>query len=50
MSNKKRFNIAFVDGQNLNLGTATENWSVDFRRFRLYLKHKYGVEEAYMFL
>ena len=43
-------NIAFIDGQNLHLGTTSENWKVDFQRFRIYLKEKFGVEEAYIFL
>lgn len=42
-------NIAFIDGQNLNLGTAEEGWSVDYERFRIYLRDKYLVEDAYYF-
>jgi len=42
-------NIAFIDGQNLFLGTAEENWSIDFKRFRVYLRDKFKVEEAYYF-
>lgn len=45
-------NIAFIDGQNLYMGTRTgsDPWSVDFFRFRRYLKEKYSVERAYYFL
>ncbi len=43
-------NIAFVDGQNLHLGTTEENWKVDFVKFRIYLNDKYNVSEAYYFL
>lgn len=48
----KESNIAFVDGQNLYLGTTqSENkWAVDLSRFRVYLNKKYGVKEAYYFL
>ena len=43
-------NIAFIDSQNLHLGTMSEKWKIDFQRFRVYLREKYGVEEAYIFL
>lgn len=45
-------NIAYIDNQNLYMATthAPEPWSVDMRRFRVYLREKYGVEEAYLFM
>lgn len=46
-------NIAFIDGQNLHLGTLKSDktgWCVDYWKFRRYLKEKYEVEEAYYFL
>jgi uncharacterized LabA/DUF88 family protein len=46
-------NIAFIDGQNLHLGTfGTDGsgWKLDHKRFRTYLSDKYGVAEAYYFL
>lgn len=43
-------NIAFVDGQNLHLGTKECGWSVDHYRFRKYLQAKYRIGEAYYFL
>ena len=45
-------NQAFIDGQNLQLGTtkARPSWKVDLHRFRVYLREKYNVEEAYYFL
>ncbi len=46
----KENNIAFIDGQNLHLGTASAGWKVDFLRFRVYLRDKFSVEEAYIFL
>ncbi len=46
----KEKNIAFVDGQNLHLWTNSENWQVDFARFRVYLNRKFKVEKAYYFL
>jgi uncharacterized LabA/DUF88 family protein len=43
-------NLAFIDGQNLNFGTRANNWKVDLVRFRVFLKEKYNVEEAYYHL
>jgi uncharacterized LabA/DUF88 family protein len=45
-------NIAFIDAQNLYLGTRNSSvpWNIDCFKFRKYLKEKYGVEEAYYFL
>lgn len=43
-------NIAFIDAQNLHLWTASENWKIDFKRFRIYLKDKFKVNEVYFFL
>lgn len=43
-------NIAFIDGQNLHLGTRQEGWSVDLIRFRIYLKDKYQTSLAYYFI
>ncbi|MDD5213481.1 MAG: NYN domain-containing protein [Candidatus Gracilibacteria bacterium] len=50
MENKKLNNVAFIDGQNLHLGTTNENWKIDFRKFRIYLKDKFKVNEVYLFL
>ncbi|MFH1444497.1 MAG: NYN domain-containing protein [Candidatus Peregrinibacteria bacterium] len=47
---KKEFNLAFIDGQNLHLGTTQNGWKVDNAKFRIYLKDKYKVSEAYYFL
>lgn len=47
---KKDCNIAFIDGQNLHLGTTQNNWKVDLNKFRIYLKDKYHITEAYYFL
>jgi uncharacterized LabA/DUF88 family protein len=43
-------NLAFIDGQNLHLGSREHGYSIDHARFRKYLKDKYHVEEAYYFL
>ncbi len=43
-------NYAFIDSQNLNLGIESSGWELDYRKFRLYLKNKYNVSEAYLFI
>lgn len=43
-------NIALIDGQNLHLGTRENNWSIDQKRFRVYLSEKYKVTEAFYFI
>ena len=45
-------NIAYIDGQNLYMGTSKSDpcWNIDLTRFRIYLKSKYGVEKAYYYL
>jgi uncharacterized LabA/DUF88 family protein len=43
-------NLAFIDGQNLHLGTVENGWKVDFMKLRIYLKENYCVDEAYYFL
>ncbi|MFA5799351.1 MAG: NYN domain-containing protein [Candidatus Peribacteraceae bacterium] len=47
---EKESNLAFIDGQNLHLGTTQNDWKVDHAKFRIYLKDKYKVGEAYYFL
>lgn len=41
---------AFIDSQNLNLGVKTSGWTLDFNKFRIYLKEKYKVDKAYLFI
>ena len=45
-------NYAYIDNQNLYLATknASEPWTIDMRRFRVYLKEKYKVGRAYLFM
>lgn len=47
---KKENNFAFIDGQNLNLGVREIGWKVDYFKFRIYLKEKFGVNKAYYFI
>lgn len=50
ITEKKESNIAFIDGQNLHLGAKYDGWSIDHVKFRIYLKEKYNISEAYYFL
>lgn len=43
-------NYAFIDGTNLHLTLINLGWKLDHRRFRVYLKDKYGVTKAYYFI
>lgn len=45
-------NIAFIDGQNLYVGTSKSSpiWHIELTRFRTYLKEKYSIEHAYFYL
>lgn len=42
--------FAFIDSQNLNLGVRSQGWTLDFKRFRVYLKDKFQVNKAFLFI
>lgn len=46
----KKNNYAFIDSQNLNLAIRDQGWILNFRRFRKYLKDKYQVDKAFIFI
>lgn len=43
-------NVAFIDGANLHKGIQNLGWSLDYARFRVWLREQYGVDRAYIFL
>lgn len=43
-------NFAFIDSQNLNLGVKSQGWQLDWSKFRQYLRNKYNVTKAYLFI
>ena len=45
-------NLAFIDGQNLYMGTKTcdQPWEVDLAKLKYYLERKYNVKEVYYYL
>ncbi|HMM62393.1 MAG TPA: NYN domain-containing protein [Candidatus Saccharibacteria bacterium] len=47
---KDKPNYAFIDSQNLNLGVQSLGWKLDYKKFRLYLKNKYDVQQVYLFI
>ena len=47
---EKSGNYAFIDSQNLNLGVRSLGWQIDYKKLRLYLKNKYKVSRAFMFI
>lgn len=47
---KKENNYAFIDSQNLNLSILSLGWKLDFRKFRVHLREKYGVTKAFLFI
>jgi len=57
---EKKICYAFIDSQNLNLGTSKdiykdrrliyEGWKLDMKKFRVYLSDKFQVEKAFLFI
>ena len=57
---KKQTIYAFIDSQNLNLGTSKDiyrnkkliykGWKLDFKKFRQYLADKFRVKKAFLFI
>jgi hypothetical protein len=46
----KENNHAYIDGANLHKGVENLGWRLDYKRFRVWLKDKYGVAQAYLFI
>ncbi len=43
-------NFAYIDGANLHKGVEGLGWKLNYKRFRIWLKEKYGVRAAYLFI
>lgn len=60
MKNKREIIYAFIDSQNVNLGTSKDiyrnkklvyrGWKLDFLKFRKYLFNKFRVKKAFLFI
>lgn len=46
----KQHNVAYIDGANLYSAIQDLDWELDYTRFRIWLKDKYQVDTAYLFL
>jgi uncharacterized LabA/DUF88 family protein len=46
----KEENVAYIDGANLHKGIESLNWEFDYGRFRIWLKDRFNVKQAYFFL
>jgi uncharacterized LabA/DUF88 family protein len=42
--------IAYIDGANLHQGTCTSGWFLDYRRFRSWIRQKFLIDLAYIFI
>jgi uncharacterized LabA/DUF88 family protein len=47
---RKTTNYAFIDSQNLNLGVQSQGWKLDFKKFRIFIRDKYSVGKAFLFI
>jgi len=47
---KKENNFAYIDGVNLHKAVSDLGWRLDYERFRVWLREKYHVEKAYLFI
>lgn len=50
MNIKSANNFAYIDGANLYRGVQSLGWQLEYRKFRVWLKDKYGIKTAYLFL
>jgi len=50
MSKNQQNNYAYIDGANLHRGIAGFGWTLDYKRFRVWLSEKYNVKNAYIFI
>jgi uncharacterized LabA/DUF88 family protein len=50
IDSKLKGNYAFIDSQNLNVGTQKFGWKLDWAKFRKHLQTNYNVTHAYLFI
>jgi len=41
---------AFIDAQNVTYGVSATHWKLDWGKFRLFLRNKYGISKAFLFI
>jgi len=42
--------VAYIDGANLHKGVEDSEWKLDYARFRAWIRQKFGVNEALLFI
>ncbi len=51
INNNMKENIyAFIDSQNLHIGIKDQGWSLDYKKFFIYLKEKYKIDKAFIYI
>ncbi len=43
-------NYAYIDGANLDKGTIEHGWRIDYAKFYVWLKDKFAIDAAYIFI
>lgn len=46
----KENNFAYIDGANLHKGVESSEWQLDYRKFRSWMRQKFRVTDAYLFI
>lgn len=46
----KENNFAYLDGANLHKGVESSAWRLDYRKFRSWMRQKFGVTDTYLFI
>lgn len=49
-NDKDTKNFAYIDGANLHRGVLSLGWKLNYARFRVWLKEKYHIQNAYLFI
>jgi len=47
---QKENNFAYIDGANLHNGIKSLGWILDYKKFRIWLREKYNIQVAYLFI
>ena len=50
INSREANNFAYIDGANLDKAMKELGWSLDYKRFRVWLSEKYNVKRAYIFI
>lgn len=48
--NSKENNFAYIDGANLHKGVESSAWKLDYRRFRSWIRQKFDITNAFLFI